>query len=149
MEKKQMREILHSLDLARRKLLKPRFLELGLTVGEGQPRILKTLLEKGPMTQRELSDFCMLDVTTMSRTLDKLEEAGLLQRTANPERRRSYLVCLTEQGEEKAQSVREIFQDLDRQIWREIPKEEMEQAYRTLEKIGKNLKERSERENKK
>ena len=74
MEKNSVRKILHRLDLERRQLMRPRFLELGLTVGEGQPRILNCLLEQGEMSQRELADACMFDVTTMSRTLDKIEK---------------------------------------------------------------------------
>lgn len=101
MEKYQVRKILHSLDLERKRILKPLFLELGLTVGEGQPRILNTLIEQGTMTQRELAENCMLDVTTMSRTLDKLEHAGLLERKVNPKYRRSYLISLTSAGEKK------------------------------------------------
>ena len=41
-------------ELLRRQLLRPHFIELGLTVGQGQPRILKTLRLKGAMSQREL-----------------------------------------------------------------------------------------------
>ena len=72
MEKNSIRKILHRLDLERRQLMRPKFLELGLTVGEGQPRILDCLLDREELTQRELADLCMFDVTTMSRTLDKM-----------------------------------------------------------------------------
>ena len=47
MEKNDIRKILHRLDLERRQLMRPRFLEMGLTVGEGQPRILNCLMEQG------------------------------------------------------------------------------------------------------
>ncbi len=139
MEKYQVRKILHNLDLERKRILKPLFLELGLTVGEGQPRILNTLIEQGTMTQRELAENCMLDVTTMSRTLDKLEHGGLLERKVNPKCRRSYLISLTEAGEKKAVQVRSIFAQLDEKMWNGIDKEEMEQMYLTLEKIHRNL----------
>ena len=80
MEKNDIRKILHRLDLERRQLMRPRFLEMGLTVGEGQPRILNCLMEQGEMSQRELADACMFDVTTLSRTLDKMEKAGMVTR---------------------------------------------------------------------
>lgn len=139
MEKSKIREILHSLDLERKKILRPRFQELGLTVGEGQAKILKFLLEQGSMTQRELADRCMLDVTTMSRTLDKLQEAGYLERTVNPACRRSFLICITEKGREKAACVQKIFSDLDEQIWKGISEEEMEGLYATMVKIKENF----------
>ena len=91
------------------------------------------------MTQRELAENCMLDVTTMSRTLDKLEHGGLLERKVNPKCRRSYLISLTEAGEKKAVQVRSIFAQLDEKMWNGIDKEEMEQMYLTLEKIHRNL----------
>ena len=49
-------EALRRLDFVRRRALRPRLLALGLTLGEGQPRILNRLLRRGvPMTQRELA----------------------------------------------------------------------------------------------
>src|SRR5699024_3172507 len=77
MEKKEIRKALMDAEFARKQLLKPYFLDLGLTLGQGQPRILRTLKTNGSMTQRELADFCRMDVTNMSRTLDRLEENGL------------------------------------------------------------------------
>lgn len=139
MEKSEIREILHRLDIERRKKIRPQFQELGLTVGEGQAKILKCLLEQGAMTQRELADRCMLDVTTMSRTIDKMQDAGYLLRTVNPSCRRSFLICITEKGKEKAAYVQKIFSDLDDQIWEGLSEGEMETLYATLLKIKNNF----------
>lgn len=139
MERNSIRKILHRLDLERRQLMRPKFLALGLTVGEGQPRILDCLLDRGELTQRELADLCMFDATTMSRTLDKMEQAGLIQRNRNPASRRSHLISLTEIGKEKGKLVREEFDWLDEILQKGITKEELETVYRILEKIEKNL----------
>lgn len=139
MEEYKVREMLHSLDMERKKYLRPRYLKLGLTVGEGQPRILKCLLEQGAMTQRELADKCMLDVTTMSRTLDKLEKAGYLKRQSNPGCRRSYLVCITDEGREKAVEVQNIFRELDARMWKGVSGKERTLLYGILEKVKINL----------
>ncbi|WP_343208701.1 MarR family winged helix-turn-helix transcriptional regulator [Anaerolentibacter hominis] len=138
-EKKEVRENLLKLDLMRRKFLRPHFLELGLTVGQGQPRILNSLLTKNHMTQRELSDLCDIDVTTMSRTLDKMEEAGLICREKNPDCRRSHRIALTRMGEEKAEQVREIFNALDEVIWQGFTGEEMDALLYGVKKIMGNL----------
>ena len=140
MEKNHIRKILHRLDLERRQLMRPKFLEMGLTVGEGQPRILNCLLEQGEMSQRELADACMFDVTTLSRTLDKMEKAGLLTRSVNPASRRAHLIALTPEGKEKAGQVQKQFAWLDQVLWGELEEEEMENLYKTLEKIEKNVK---------
>ena len=91
------------------------------------------------LTQKELADLCMRDTATVSRNLDKLERAGLLTRENNPESRRSFLICLTKEGEEKARQVRQIFQELDEQIWGEIPEADMERLYEILARVEKNL----------
>lgn len=139
MEKNKIREIMLRIDMSRRALLKPQFLELGLTVGQGQPRILNYLEKYGTMTQRELADLCCIDVTTISRTLDKMEQAGLLERRKDPVCRRAHQIVLTLEGKEKANAVQKIFREIDRQIWSGFQEEEMEQLYRGLEKIERNL----------
>ena len=140
MEKKDIRKIIHRMDLERRQLMRPRLLEMGLTVGEGQPRILNCLMEQGEMSQRELADACMFDVTTLSRTLDKMEKAGLVTRKVNPASRRAHLIALTPEGKEKAGRVQEQFAWLDQVLWGDIEEKEMESLYRTLEKIEENVK---------
>ena len=67
-EERELVVTLWRLEYARRRLMQPFFLRLGLTLGQGQPRILRALLKYGPMSQRQLSDRCGLDVTTMSWT---------------------------------------------------------------------------------
>ena len=140
MEKNDIRKILHRLDLERRQLMRPRFLEMGLTVGEGQPRILNCLMVQGEMSQRELADACMFDVTTLSRTLDKMEKAGMVTRKVNPASRRAHLIALTPEGKEKAGRVQEQFAWLDQVLWGDIEEKEMESLYRTLEKIEEKVK---------
>ena len=126
-------------ELLRRKLLRPHFIELGLTVGQGQPRILRMLRLKGAMSQRELADLCVLDVTTMSRTLDKLEKMGLVNRTDNPACRRSWVISLTPLGEEKADKVIELFKMADDIFSDRMTDEEVKKLYDMLAVIEENV----------
>lgn len=132
-------------ELLRRQLLRPHFIELGLTVGQGQPRILKTLRSKGAMSQRELADLCVLDVTTMSRTLDKLEKLGLVKRTDNLECRRSWVISLTPLGEEKADKVIELFKMADEVFSDGMTAEEVEKLYALMDVIEKNIEKHGEK----
>lgn len=132
-------------ELLRRQLLRPHFIELGLTVGQGQPRILKTLRSKGAMSQRELADLCVLDVTTMSRTLDKLEKLGLVKRTDNQECRRSWVISLTPLGEEKADKVIELFKMADEVFSDGMTAEEVEKLYALMDVIEKNIEKHGEK----
>lgn len=131
-------------ELLRRQMLRPHFIELGLTVGQGQPRILRTLRNKGSMSQRELADLCVLDVTTMSRTLDKLEKMGLVKRMDNPECRRSWVISLTPEGEEKADKVIELFKMADEVFSDGMTAEEIEKLYDMLDVIERNIEKHGE-----
>lgn len=91
------------------------------------------------MPQKELADICHMDVTTMSRSLDRLEESGYLVRERDPGCRRSFHICLTEAGVDEAEKVHQILEFADRQIWKGLSEEEMEQFCSSLEKICDNL----------
>ena len=139
--KQNVRHYLFDVEMLRRRLLRPYFIELGLTVGQGQPRILYELRKCDGMSQKELSDACLIEVTTMSRTLDRLESMGLIERQNNPECRRSWIISLTEEGKEKADRVSDIF-DMAEEVFRKgIGEEELNSMCATLEKIENNLNE--------
>ena len=60
-----MKNEIFDVEMLRRRFIRPYFIELGLTVGQGQPRILKELRKHGAMNQKELSDACLIEVTTI------------------------------------------------------------------------------------
>lgn len=60
--------------------------------------VLSTLVESGPLTQIQLAAATATDRTAMVYLLDQLEQHGLLERTVNPDDRRSYLIHLTAHG---------------------------------------------------
>ena len=138
-QKSTVREALRDLEIIRRKYVQQSVTALGLTWGQGQARILDKLLTQDHITQKELSDQCGIDVTTMSRALDRLEEAGFLCRKKPPDCRRSYQIALTEAGRDKARQVRAMFDSLDEGIWWEFDEEEMETVLAGLKKITRNI----------
>ena len=82
-----------------------------------------------------------MDTTTMSRSLDKLENAGYLLRERDPDCRRSFLICLTKAGREEAAQVHQGFDRLNDVICEGMDPEEQELLKKNLERILKNLKE--------
>lgn len=138
-EKSEVRELLAALDTARKNKMRPGFLELGLTLGQGQPRILNCLLKEENLTQKEIADRCHADTTTLSRTLDNMEKAGLLLRLNCPESRRSWRVVLTDKGRETAERVREIFGFMDNNLCAGFSQEELETLCGLLSRIEENL----------
>ena len=136
---KKTKNVFFDIEMLRRRLIRPYFIELGLTVGQGQPRILKELREHGIMNQKELPDACPMDVTTMSRTSDRMEKDGLLKRENNPASRRSWNVLLTDCGHEKADEVIKIFNKVDDVIFNGFSEEEVQTLSVMAGKVEKNL----------
>ena len=64
-----------------------------------QVGILTLVIERRPMSQRELGAKLGVDRTTMVGLLDKLEEHGLVERRRSPEDRRVFLIQPTARGE--------------------------------------------------
>lgn len=136
-----VRDLMVQIEKARRGLMQPYLQSLGLAFGQGHARILDRLLTKDGITQKELADICRMDVTTMSRSLDRLEEAGYLVRERDPDCRRSFLIFLTQAGRKEAGLVRQSFDRLNDVICEGIAPEELQRLKLDLERILKNLKE--------
>lgn len=135
MKEKSARMLLLTEARLRNQYMRPRLLAMGLTPGQGQARILSCVLEHEHLSQRELSDRCYMDVTTMSRAIDKMEEAGYLVREPNPDSRRSYCIGLTEEGRKKAQEAQQLIGNLDEIIEGSMTEEERGVFIRVMEKI--------------
>ena len=76
MKKRELRSMLFQLELSRRRLLQPWFSGLGLTLGQGQPRILARLLQGDGLTQRELADACVLAAMNMADLYFKEQDSS-------------------------------------------------------------------------
>ena len=137
--RENIRDILFQMDMDRRQAMRPYFTRIGLTVGQGQPRTLDALLACGPMNQRELAEKCRMDVTTMSRTLDRMAAAGLILREENKDCRRSYRIVLTRDGEAMAKKVREGFLAMNRLMEDGFSEEELETLRAYLIRIRDNI----------
>lgn len=142
-----IRELFLREERARKQLLSPVLSAHGLTPGQGQAGILNTLLKEDGLNQKELSDRCHMDTTTMSRNLDNLEKIGLLKREMNPESRRSVIICLTEKGREKALDIHGMFGRFEDVIKKDISVENIEVFKGVLTKICENLEENIPQEN--
>ncbi|MDA0165990.1 MarR family transcriptional regulator [Solirubrobacter ginsenosidimutans] len=84
-----------------------------------QGAALNTVACHGPLTPSELAAREKIQRPTATRVLARLEEAGLIQRTADPADRRSSLVSTTPAGTDLLASVRDrkdayLAQRLDR-----------------------------------
>ena len=138
-QKQSLREILFQIELLKRRKVQRFLLDIGLTPGQGQARILVYLSSHSSVTQKEIADRCMLDVTTMSRVLNKLEEMGLISRQRDPGCRRAYQIGLTEAGRQKAEEVNRGFERLEEMLCRELSEEEIGSLTTGLKKVMESL----------
>ncbi|MCI5648376.1 MAG: MarR family winged helix-turn-helix transcriptional regulator [Fusicatenibacter sp.] len=74
--------------------------------GHGQERILILLLERGPLTQRELIDLTGRCSATLSEQLENMEKSGQITRARNEQDRRNVDLALTESGREAAKKAK-------------------------------------------
>ncbi|GAA1405859.1 MarR family transcriptional regulator [Glutamicibacter uratoxydans] len=77
---------------------KPVLDPMGLT--HPQYLVMLALWEFAPLSARELSEQLHLDPGTLSPLLKRLEKAGLISKTRNPEDERAIIINTTEQGAE-------------------------------------------------
>lgn len=112
-------------------------IEHGLTYPRA--RALLRLARKQNMTQAELAYELELEPATMVRLLDRMEENGLIERHADARDRRVKLIVLTRKGEEQAELVQRIGENLRRQVYTDIDVEELRAGVALLDRIAANV----------
>lgn len=60
--------------------------------------VLATLRRSGPLSPRELNEWCMLTSGAMTARLDRLEKAGYIQRKPDYDDRRKLIITLSSSG---------------------------------------------------
>ena len=125
----------------------------------GQPKILDFLTTHQGCTQKEIGEGCVLDISpadgvhpvkylldksSVTGLLLRMEEAGLVRRESCSQDRRVVRIYLTERGMEEARWVQEVFDRVDAIGWGDIPQEEQEQFMKTFRKIISNFENREE-----
>src|ERR1043165_7221256 len=81
--------------------------EAGTELSPSMTAALATIERHGPMTPSELAARERIQRPTATRVLARLEEAGLVTRTPDPDDRRSFLVSSTDEGRELLAAVRD------------------------------------------
>jgi len=80
--------------------------EAGAQLSPSQTAALATIERHGPLTPSELAERERVQRPTVTRVLARLEEAGLVERAADPGDRRCSLVSISAEGQELLDAVR-------------------------------------------
>jgi DNA-binding MarR family transcriptional regulator len=96
--------------------------ELLLDIGlhPGQELVLMRLYDRDGQTQSELQRALGLDHSTVSRTIRRMQEAGLLEREPDPDDRRVMVVSLTPKGKTMRDPVIKVWLALDQVVARGV-----------------------------
>lgn len=87
---------IYSAGMAIQRLYKPWLDELGLTYP--QYLVLNVLWQEDEQTVGHIGEKLALESSTLTPLLKRLERAGLVRRTRNPDNERQVVVALTDQG---------------------------------------------------
>jgi MarR family transcriptional regulator for hemolysin len=102
-------------------------------------RALAVLSISSPLTINELSLYALTEQSTMSRTLDALEEHGLILRKARPEDLRVRDVDITQAGRDAFARVWPTMYDLLLMMFEGVDNEEYKAFTATLHKVMANI----------
>lgn len=113
----------------------------GLSLLPGQPKILEYLLTHEGCMAREIRDACVLDKSTVTSLLARMEKQGLICRRPSLQDRRASHIWLTDTGRQTARKVSSVCRRVDETALGEISREDQEHLTELLQQIIKNLEE--------
>jgi DNA-binding MarR family transcriptional regulator len=111
------------------RLLRP----LGVSPAGGL--VLGLLRDHGPLSPSALGDKLIVTRATVTGVVDSLERRGYVERTPNPQDRRSLLIRLTPSGRKVLAEVRSIVHDHERDWMQEFTDEELSSLIGALHRI--------------
>jgi len=116
----------------------------GLGLSRAQRQVLAAVAYMEGEKQISFADKLEMAPIALARTLDQLEQAGLVTRQADPEDRRVRLVYLTDSARVPLQQMALIGEETKKLAFDGFSSEEMELFLRLLAKFCSNLKENQE-----
>lgn len=110
-----------------------------LDIGSNFIVILHIHKSQSTLTQQELADSCHMDKTNILRTIDTLQEKGLVKREQKPEDRRAYIIKLTAKGEKIIPVINKTVRALNKKALKGLSEKKVNDFYQTLETITENI----------
>jgi DNA-binding MarR family transcriptional regulator len=113
-----------------------RLAHLGIT--PDQFTVMRTLLEASPggITQRELAHLMTSDPNTVASLLQRMVEAGLVERKAHETDRRAYRILLREAGLRRYETARQLALALQAEVLSVLPAAKREEFLTHLDHVA-------------
>ncbi|OYU18376.1 MAG: MarR family transcriptional regulator [Rhodobacteraceae bacterium PARR1] len=104
-----------------------------------QWRLLGHLLKQGPSTQIVLADLLEVEPISVSRLIDRMEQAGWLRREAHPDDRRARIIVATDKARATAPGVKAIAEALSAQALDGLTEDERRIFLTALRQVATNM----------
>ena len=100
--------------------------------------VLMYLHGQGPSTQDQMATYFELDKGAISKTLNKMEEKGLIVRETNAADKRQKIVTLTGAGRSILGRMTEVLTSWNEQVFAGVPHEEVAMIEKNIALMAKN-----------
>jgi MarR family transcriptional regulator for hemolysin len=120
-----------------RKAFGRRAASLGVT--GAQWKVLLKLTLKPGLRQAELADMLDIEPITLSRTIDRLEEAGLVERAADPTDRRAWRLHVTAKAQPIVKKLRAIVDEMTTEALAGVDSKDVDTTRRVLARVREQL----------
>lgn len=115
--------------------IKQQFSMAGLKVTPGQLGILFLLKGNNRQSMTELSQQLGTDNSAVTRSVDRLEKSGMVERNSSASDRREYQITITEEGIAETERVRKVISAINKKIETVFTSKELDELKKTLEKM--------------
>lgn len=119
-----------------------RLKDTGLTIG--QPKVLDYLKDHDGAGQKDIARGCHIEPGTLTTILNRMEDAGLVERRMLNGNRRSLYVFLTEKGKEQLKLVTEAFSWMEKEAFRGISETERKTFMDLMLRVYENISSRKD-----
>ena len=113
-------------------------LAVGMGVTRAQWKVLFKLTRNPGLRQVELADMLDLEPITLCRIVDRLEEAGLVERTRDPEDRRAWRLHVTAKAQPLIEKLQAVGVELVGKAFAGIDREDIETTRKVLAQVREN-----------
>ncbi|MFL6731467.1 MAG: MarR family winged helix-turn-helix transcriptional regulator [Sphingomicrobium sp.] len=111
---------------------------VGLGVTRAQWKVLFRLERQPGLRQIELADMLDIEPITLSRIVDRLEEAGLVERVADPTDRRAWRLHVTARAQPLIEKLRRVADEMISEAFAGIDGKDIEITRQVLRRAREN-----------
>lgn len=113
----------------------------GIVIGSGHGKVIYTLWKEDGISISTIANKTSLSKSTLTETLDKMEDEGYIERRASRKDRRVTLIHLTDDAKRMNQKFDEVSQLMTKIFYKNFTDNEVLLFEKSLKKILKNLRE--------